>query len=201
MGFFKTLLNGLNSAPEVRTINFDCDWEDSWSALHQLYESTKKNFDVHVTFDGDFLENIWNSVDSHEAKPKIPYSIEQQAINNVGESYRQAEIAAFCNDEPGDEMPWLAGFLLPELANEFDKKAVAVYVVKPIEVSGEEIPFAVLHAGYMDKESAHKVHRKILNLIGKDLYIPLLVRMTGGTPDKPNYGVFPYAMTDSIKFP
>ncbi len=201
MGFFKSLITNLNPPTEIRTVNFDRDWEDSWNALRQVFEQNGKPFETHVTFDGQFLENIWNAIESHEPKPQVAYSGEQQPINNVGESFRQDEIATFCNNGPGEDMPWLAGFLVPELANEFDKKAVAVYVVKPIDVTGDEIPFAILHAGYMDKESAHKVHTKILNLIGKDLFIPLLVRMSGGSSDKPNYGVFPYAMTDAIKFP
>jgi hypothetical protein len=53
----------------------------------------------------------------------------------------------------------------------------------------------------MDKESAKKVHKKLLNLMGKDQFIPLLIRIVGGTPDKPNYGVFAYAKTKAIKFP
>ena len=52
----------------------------------------------------------------------------------------------------------------------------------------------------MDRESAKKVHKKILNLMGKNLYVPLLIRITGGDLEKPNYGVFAYAMTDKVKF-
>ena len=188
MGFFRSLVTGIKPPVELKIINFDRDWEDSWASLKQYFESSGKTFDTQVSFDGDFLQSIWDAIDSREAKPQVAFSTEQQAINNVGESFRENEIAAFCNNQPGEDLPWLAGFLLPELANPFDKTAVAVYVIKPIEVGGTETPFAVLHAGYMDRESAHKVHTQILNLIGKDLFIPLLVRMSGGTPDKPNYG-------------
>jgi hypothetical protein len=37
--------------------------------------------------------------------------------------------------------------------------------------------------------------------MGKNQYVPLLVKITGGTNEKKNYGVFPYAKTNSIKFP
>jgi hypothetical protein len=91
---------------------------------------------------------------------------------------------------------------MPEMANPHDKTAVAIYAIKPTE-SGidSEVPFSILHGGYMDKESAKKVHKKILDLMGKDQFIPLLIRIVGGTSDKPNYGVFAYAKTKAIKFP
>ena len=93
----------------------------------------------------------------------------------------------------------MAGFLMPEMANPHDKTAVAIYAIKQKE--GIEEGLEILHGGYMDRESAKKVHKKILNLMGKDQFIPLLTRIQGGTPDKPNYGVFAYAKTKAIKFP
>jgi hypothetical protein len=93
----------------------------------------------------------------------------------------------------------MSGFLLPEMANPHDKTAVAIYVIKRLN-SGED-KFELLHGGYMDKESAKKVHKKILNLMGKDQFIPLLTRIVGGTQEKPNFGVFAYAKTTAIKFP
>ncbi len=201
MGFLKNLLAVTSKPLENKVVLFDQDWEESWNSLRDYSEHTSGNFSVSVSFDTDLLQNFWDSIESHEPRPQILYSTNQQAINNVGESYRQNEIAAFCENLPGEKMPWLAGFLLPEMANPNDKTAVAVYVIKPRKTGGDEPPFDILHAGYMDRESAHKVHRKLLNLMGKNLFIPLLIRITGGTQEKPNYGVVPYAMTDSIKFP
>ena len=37
--------------------------------------------------------------------------------------------------------------------------------------------------------------------MGKNQFIPLLIRIKGGTPDKPSYGVFAYAKTKAITFP
>ncbi len=90
---------------------------------------------------------------------------------------------------------------MPETMNPYDKTAVAITAIQlnddPNE-SGKK--YGAVQVGYMDKESAKKVHKKILNMLGKDQYVPLLIKMTGGTKEKPNYGAFPYVMTDKIKF-
>jgi len=201
MGFLKNLMAIANQPLETKTVTFDRDWQESWEVLAREFSKTNKEFRVNVSFDNDLLAEICDAIDAHEAKPRIPYSDAQQPINNVGESFRQDEIAKFCENKPGEQMPWLAGFLMPEMANSHDKTAVAVYVIKPIKVMEDEEPFELLHAGYMDKESAQKVHKKLLTLMGKDSFIPLLIRLSGGTKEKPNYGVFPYAMTNAINFP
>lgn len=217
MGFLGKLFNAITqSAPiETRTISFDSDWADSWETLRMEYERNPRPVETSVSFSDELLTEIWTAIERHSASPRIPYVDDKTPINNVGESYRQEEISAFCKGLPGEDMPWLAGFLIPEMSNPYDKTAVAIYVIKQIsseiavtapeqaDATGrdEELsPYEILHGGYMDKESAKKVHKKILNLIGKDQYVPLLIRMTGGTTDKPNYGVFAYAMTNKIKF-
>ena len=93
----------------------------------------------------------------------------------------------------------MSGFLLPEMANPHDKTAVAIYVIKRLTLGEDK--FELLHGGYMDKESAKKVHKKILNLMGKGQFIPLLTRVVGGTSEKPNYGLVAYAKTKAITFP
>ena len=88
------------------------------------------------------------------------------------------------------------------MANPHDKTAVAIYALRLSDAGiDSETPFMIVHAGYMDKESAKKVHKKILNLMGKDQFIPLLIRVQGGTSEKPNFGVFAYAKTKAITFP
>jgi hypothetical protein len=52
----------------------------------------------------------------------------------------------------------------------------------------------------MAAEDAKKAHKKILKLLTNNQYVPLLLRFTGGEGDKHDYGVFPYAMTEAIKF-
>jgi hypothetical protein len=196
MGFFK------KKPPVEVVIPFDADWFEAWEALRIKQEAKPFPVDVKISFDEDLLKEIWNSIDEHNPSERILYDDEQQPINNVGESFRQAEIKEFCGTENAEDLGWLAGFLLPEMANPYDKTAVAIYAIKPTsEGTDSEIPFQILHGGYMDKESAKKVHKKILNLMSKNQFIPLLIRVVGGTEEKPSYGVFAYAKTKAITFP
>lgn len=207
MGFFSAVFgaaaNLVKEQPPVElVIPFDSDWFDAWEALRIKQEANPFPVDVKVSFDGDLLKEIWESIEGHISTSRILYDDEQQPINNVGESFRQAEIEAFCASQSAEELGWLAGFLVPEMANPYDKTAVAIYAFCPPEDGIEtETPFKILHGGYMDKESAKKVHKKILNLMGKDQFIPLLTRIVGGTSEKPNYGLVAYAKTKAIKFP
>lgn len=203
MGFFSTLFKAATTSqpPREVVIQFDANWYDSWQALG-LEESSKPSsagISVSVSFEDGLLEEICSSIENHEASDRILYDDEQQPINNVGESYRQESIAKFCSETTAEDLGWMSGFLLPEMANPHDKTAVAIYVIKRLTLGEDK--FELLHGGYMDKESAKKVHKKILNLVGKDQFIPLLTRIVGGTPDKPNFGVFAYAKTSAIKFP
>lgn len=225
MGFLSAIKGvfSLESPPLViKDIHFDSEWEETWkSILTELISSGggSGRFSVNVVFDDEILAEIDNAIENHEGSERVPYSDTKAPINNVGESFRQEEIKEFCDGKGGDEMPWLSGFLLPEMANEYDKNAVAVYVIKnknaaklndrivsaPVlsvdkDLNVDDSPFELLHAGYMDKDSAKKYHKKILSLLGKNQFVPLLIRISGGTVEKPNYGVFPYAMTDKIKF-
>ena len=205
MGFFEKLLSGAGSSkpePIERVISFDSNWFDSWESLRIEQERAPFPVDVKVTFDGDLLKEIWDSIEQHAPIGRVSYDEEQQHINNVGESFREEQIREFCDNLPGENLGWLAGFLLPEMANGYDKTAVAVYVLRLSESGiNSENPFRIVHGGYMDKDSAKKVHKKIINLMGKNIYIPLLIQIHGGTPEKPNYGVFAYAKTKAIQFP
>jgi len=196
MGFFK------KKPPVEVVIPFDANWFDSWESLRLQQEARPTPVEISVSFGDELLGEIWNSIESHAPSLRILYDDEQQPINNVGESYRQEQIANFCEGQSAEDLGWISGFLMPEMANPHDKTAVAIYAIKPTE-SGidSEVQFSILHGGYMDKESAKKVHKKILNLMGKDQFIPLLIRIVGGTSEKPNYGVFAYAKTKAIKFP
>lgn len=205
MGFFDKMLGGAGSStpePIQRVISFDSNWFDSWESLRIEQETAPFPVSVKVAFDTELLKEIWNSIEQHAPIGRVAYDEEQQHINNVGESFVQDGIAAFCDGEPGDDLGWLAGFLLPEMANGYDKTAVAIYVLRISETGiDSENPFRIVQGGYMDKDSAKKVHKKILNLMGKNLFIPLLITIHGGTREKANYGVFAYAKTKAIQFP
>lgn len=208
MGLFSNILSALSSAsaskvPIQKTIAFDSNWYDSWESLRIEQQHNSQSIEVSVSFDEELLKEIWDSIQTRTGSTRILYDDEQQPINNVGESYRQTQIEEFCGGKSGEDLGWLAGFLLPELANPHDKTAVAIYVIKPMNQNNQvsRDSFSILHGGYMDRESAKKVHKKIINLMGKDRYIPLLIRIQGGTSEKPNFGVFAYAKTTAIKFP
>ena len=207
MGLFSALLRAATSladeqAPVEVLIPFDSDWFDTWEALRIKQEANPFPVDVKVSFDGDLLKEIWDSIEGHSPTNRILYDDEKQTINNVGESFRQPAIEEFCGSQSAEDLGWLAGFLVPEMANPYDKTAVAIYAISPTEEGMDsEIPFKILHGGYMDKESAKKVHKKILNLMGKGQFIPLLTRVVGGTSEKPNYGLVAYAKTKAITFP
>ena len=207
MGLFSALFRAATSLADEQAsvevlIPFDSDWFDTWEALRIKQEANPFPVDVKVSFDGDLLQEIWDSIEGHSPTNRILYDDEKQPINNVGESFRQSAIEEFCGNQSAEDLGWLAGFLVPEMANPYDKTAVAIYAISPTEEGiDSEIPFKILHGGYMDKESAKKVHKKILNLMGKGQFIPLLTRVVGGTSEKPNYGLVAYAKTKAITFP
>jgi len=179
----------------VSTVTFDSDWQESMEALRIQYQG--RNATISVSVPDELVEELCAAIEFHRASERILYSEAKIPLNNVGESYVQDGLRELCQGKPGEEVEWLAGFLMPEILNPFDKNAVSVHatIVWP-----ETNEIEVFRVGYLDKESAKKVHKKLLSLLGKDQYIPLLIRMTGGTEEKPNYGAFPYAMSDAIKF-
>jgi hypothetical protein len=197
MGLLDKIFGGAqdSNSEEVHSVTFDSDWQESMEALRLQYQG--RNATISVSIPDEFVEELCTAIEFHEASERILYSEAKIPLNNVGETYVQDGLKKLCEGKPGEDVDWLAGFLMPEILNPFDKTAVSVNAVI---VWPETSEIEVFKVGYMDKESAKKVHKKLLALLGKDQYIPLLIRMTGGTKEKPNYGAFPYAMSDAIKF-
>ena len=113
-----------------------------------------------------------------------------QNIEIVGESNYQEELQGFLKTN------WIYGFLAPETDNEFDKNAIALYLLdtKPKIVE-------VVKVGYLPKELAKKVSKSIADLLVKKAQIiPVLAQTTGGTSDKPNIGVSARVRSDAVKF-
>jgi hypothetical protein len=203
MGFLRNVINSVTTVkqPEVRTVIFDSDWQDSLESIRQELLGKKTPTSISIDIPDALCEEITDALTSHTASVRIPYSDAKVPINNVGESFRQNELSELCGGGPGEDVGWLFGFLMPETMNPYDKTAVAITAIQLNEEPDENgKKYGAVQVGYMDKESAKKVHKKILNLLGKDQYVPLLIKMTGGTKEKPNYGAFPYVMTDKIKF-
>ena len=150
MGFFSTLLGAAanmaaKQKPVEVVISFDSDWFDTWEALRIKQEANPFPVDMKISFDEELLKEIWNSIEGHSATKRILYDDEQQPINNVGESFRQPAIEEFCGSQSAEDLGWLAGFLVPEMANPHDKTAVAIYAISPTEEGiDSEIPFRIL---------------------------------------------------------
>ena len=110
----------------------------------------------------------------------------KQDIAVVGESNYQESIALF-------KKGWSYGLLVPEQENEYDKNAVALYLI--------DSKFEIHKVGYLPKELAAKVSKSIINLlVGKGQVVPVLAKVDGGSAAKPNLGVFAYARTNEINF-
>ena len=115
MGLFSALFGAATKQPPVSvTIPFDSNWFDSWESLRIKQEQNRSPIEVSVSFNDELLEQIWDSITNHTSTDRILYDEEQQPINNVGESYRQKQIEDFCDGIGGEELGWLAGFLMPE---------------------------------------------------------------------------------------
>lgn len=109
-----------------------------------------------------------------------------QKLQIVGESFYQEAIKKF-------KKGWSYGFLVPDQQNEYDKNAVALYLI--------DTDLMIHKVGHLPKEVAAKVSKPIANLlVTKGQVIPVLAKVEGGTKDKPTMGVFASAKTDSVNF-
>ena len=122
---------------------------------------------------------------SHQNVAYAGRNITQKLII-VGESFYQESILLF-------KKGWSYGFLVPDQQNEYDKNAVALYLI--------DNDLMIHKVGHLPKEIAAKVSKPIANLlVTKGQVIPVLAKVEGGTKDKPLMGVFASAKTDAIKF-
>ena len=109
-----------------------------------------------------------------------------QKLQIVGESFYQEAIKKF-------KKGWSYGFLVPDQQNEYDKNAVALYLI--------DTDLMIHKVGHLPKEVAAKVSKPIANLlVTKGQVIPVLAKVEGGTKEKPTMGVFASAKTDSVSF-
>ena len=147
------------------------------------------------------MQQIIGSVKGHRATDQVLYSDDKQNLIVVGESFRREVFETLrkkYQDDPLVEIDrWFDGVLLPEPTNPYDPHAVMVILLDPDDETDQINP---LHVGYLDKEHASKIQPKLIKLWKSEKVIPLLMRLDGGTPDRPNFGVFAMAMTSAIRF-
>ncbi len=150
---------------------------------------------ISITFQDDILGEIDDCVQSHQGSGRVLYSDDMQFLDVVGESFHQEELRNLYNEVQDS---WLSGFLMPEPLNPHDPNAVGVMIISP----DPNVPntFQVTQAGHLKKEQAKKVSKKIISLMENDAYIPILLKLSGGSLDKPSLGVIARAKTDKVKF-
>jgi hypothetical protein len=112
---------------------------------------------------------------------------QKQYLEIVGESFCQEDIKAHFKPDK-----WAYGLLVPEPTNSSDPNAIAIYLITR--------DFAVVRVGYLKKEMAKKVSRKISSLLVNDgLVIPVLA-IVKKKENSENWAIVGYAMTDFLQF-
>jgi hypothetical protein len=112
---------------------------------------------------------------------------EKQYLEIVGESFCQNDIRE--NFKPDR---WAYGLLVPEQSNAADPNAIAIYLITE--------DYGVARVGYLKKELAKRVSRKVANLLANEgLVVPVLA-IVKQREDGQNLAVVAYAMTDYVKF-
>jgi hypothetical protein len=150
---------------------------------------------ISIDFDNELLDEIENCVVSHSSSDRVLYSDDMQFLDVVGESFHQEELRNLYNRMKDS---WLSGFLMPEPLNPHDPNAISVMIIAPDDENKNE--YVVVQAGHLKKEQAKKVAKKIMGFVEQDAYIPVLLKLSGGSLDKPNLGVIARAKTDAVKF-
>lgn len=156
---------------------------------------------VTISFPDELLGEIETAIRSHAGSMSVLYDEEMQFLDVVGESFHQDSISEifgrFARNDDGTIGEWFSGFLLPEPLNPHDPNAVAVFLITE---SVEEPGFDVVQVGYLGREQAKKVQKKVIKFLNGGAIIPLLMKITGGVPDRPSFGVIARAKTKVFRF-
>lgn len=174
--------------------------EDYIQQCQEIMEAVKNRTwnggnQISIDFDDELLDEIDSCVASHSSSSRVLYSDDMQFLDVVGESFHQEELRTLYNQVKDS---WLSGFLMPEPLNPHDPNAISVMIIAPDEENEDK--FVVVQAGHLKKEQAKKVSKKIIEFVEEDAYIPILLKLSGGSLDKPNLGVIARAKTDAVKF-
>ena len=148
----------------------------------------------------EIMAQIVDAIEGHEPTAQVLYTQDKHNLQVMGESFRGEVFKVLSEkyrDDADEEIDrWFSGVLLPEPTNPYDAHAVMVILLDPENDDGAITP---LHVGYLDKEHAAKVQPKIINFWKDEKVIPLLLRVHGGTSERPNFSVFAMAMTSAIR--
>jgi hypothetical protein len=122
------------------------------------------------------------------------YEDNMQFLDVVGESFCQPLIADLLKRFEREH--WFTGYLQPEPTNSFDPNAVMVMLISKKE---NEI-FEANHVGYLAKDQAKKVSKKIVKFLNEGKIIPLIGIIDGGEQGKESLGVSARAVTRNMDF-
>ena len=152
-----------------------------------------------VEFPGELVKEIHDCIQNHHASTRVMFDEQLQFLEVVGESYRQETLKGL-QEKVKDA--WMSGFLMPEPFNPHDPNAIAVIAITSLEEDSttKEITADVVHVGYLAKEQAADVSRKLILMLENDAYVPVVCKLAGGTPAMPLIGVVARAKTREIVF-
>jgi hypothetical protein len=188
-------------APAPYAITFGANFSNSISTAYQ-----KKAQSITIDFPQNLMKEIDNAIGVHQATENVLYDDEMHFLDVVGEAQHQEDLLEILRADEADSKEWeleregsdwYAGFLMPEPYNRFDPNAVKVLL---INLSSEDEKFYIVQVGYLAREQAKKVHKKVIGLLDQGKVIPVLLKIIGGTAEKPSVGVVARAKTKSVKF-
>jgi len=193
MGFLDKINKVLNAVDKAKSPPVETKVEIEFGAgyisgLNSLMGSGATG--VSVKFPEDLMEEINTAIVDHTASINVLYDEEMQFLDVVGESFHQDNLKnLFEKVQDG----WMAGLLVPEPLNPYDQNAVMVCAIDADD-------FDVTQVGHLGREQAKKVQKKIIKYLEGGAVIPVLMKLSGGTPDKPTFGVIARAKTKKIRF-
>ena len=198
--FKQTMAEDPQAAPKHIKLTFGLDYIQKIDEISMQVRSGswRGGNTIEVDFDQSLLIDINNCIETHSGNSRVLYSDDMQFLDVVGEGFRQDDLRKLYNKV---QEQWLSGVLMPEPLNPHDSNAVAVVVIYPDR--NDKIPsqqFDVVQAGYLKKEQAQRVSKKLIQLANANQFIPVLCKLMGGTLDKPNLGLLARAKTSKIEF-
>lgn len=187
--------------PAPFQIIFGANFSESIARAHQANAKS-----LNIEFPQELMMEIDDAIGLHKASENVLYDEEMQFLNVVGESQHQDDLLEILKSDQADSekfgleregSDWYAGFLMPEPYNPFDQNAVKVLMIFHDQEADD---YPMIEVGYLAREQAKKVHKKVLMHLDAGKIIPVLLKITGGTDEKPNVGVLARAKTKAIKF-
>lgn len=163
-----------------------------------------KKLRINFDFPDDLMREVDDAIGLHRASSNVLYADEMQFLDVVGESFHQEQLQEIAKEDrvaregfglsDEDAADWYSGFLIPEPWNQHDSNAVMVLMIVPKE------EYEVVQVGHLAREQAKRVQSKIIKYLNQGALIPILLKLTGGTKEKPTVGVLARAKTDKINF-